>query len=256
MNGAKEAKSKPVGPAPLQYPTAGRHESEYGFGGMKLCIKVENLCQRLDKLFLVIFAGYHTHVSKSQETVGTEIESFEPSNILGETDKLSKSVLSWRPLSRTEELDVSETSDTSDGILKYVVKQFNVLQGPVENDESSYLMFVLCRNVQELQEAGETYNFGGGQMLLGKFVVKREVLNTTGGIFKFDMPVVVERVLDLSSSPWGFAKPKITLGVIIMNSKKLSIIRSSMSKTLQSKPYAETAYAFRSTKGQVLIAIL
>ena len=73
-----DKKQKPVSPAPLQYPSAERHETSHGFSGLKLSLRIEHMCQHMDRFFLVIFSGH----SASSEGGG----------------------ITWKPLSRTEEV--------------------------------------------------------------------------------------------------------------------------------------------------------
>jgi hypothetical protein len=163
----------------------------------------------------------------------------------------SKSFLSWTPLSRTEEVVVDERSDYSDTVLPSVTKQFSLLQGPVETEAASHLMFVLFKNEHNEGAAagGNDYDFES-QVVLGKLVVKRELLYTSSGILKFDMNVLDDRSLDLSLSQWSI--PKITVGIIIVSSPEIASYRNRMIRKFPFQPYAEVGYSFRSSKGQGL----
>ena len=204
-------------------------QTEYGFGGLKLSIRVEHLCQYMDRIFIVVFKGQHTRAQDSNPAT-------------------NKTVLSWRPLSRTEEIIITDKPDYGETVLHCVDKQFSLLQGPVATEVSSHLMFVLFKNEHHSTEAATGYNFTS-QIVVGKVIMKREILDVSSGLFKFEMAVVDDRSLDISSSQWSI--PKISLGIIAMTSPEISSYRMRLSRSLSMKPYAETAYSFRSGRGQV-----
>lgn len=85
---SKGEKQKPIASAPLQFPSADRHETKYGFSGLKISIRIENMCQHMDRFFLVIFTGHNNKDADATEPGG------------------AKSFLSWKPLSRTEEVKI------------------------------------------------------------------------------------------------------------------------------------------------------
>jgi hypothetical protein len=182
----------------------------------------------MDRIFIVVFKGQHTRAQDSTAT--------------------NKTVLSWRPLSRTEEIVITDKPDYGETVLRCVDKQFSLLQGPVATEVSSHLMFVLFKNEHHNTEAATGYNFTS-QIIVGKVIMKREILDVSMGLFKFEMAVVDDRSLDISSSQWSI--PKISLGIVSLTSPEISNYRMRLSRSLNMKPYAETAYSFRSGRGQV-----
>jgi hypothetical protein len=111
-----KAKDKPASPCPLQYPCADRHETRHGFSGMKLSVRIENMCQYMDRFFLVIFAGNQSAAPRAGagagDGAGEEAGAEAPATGrkgLGalaavEVATRAGSSFTWRPLSRTEEV--------------------------------------------------------------------------------------------------------------------------------------------------------
>lgn len=121
----------------------------------------------------------------------------------------------------------------------------------MENESASHLMFILFRNEEQKASGSTGFNFSN-HVLVSKTTIKKDVLNTGSGLFKFDMTIMADRYLDLSSSPWTIQKSKIILGVAIVSSPKISVGRQMLQKRMNGLPYAETAYCLRSRHGQVL----
>ena len=119
---------------------------------------------------------------------------------------------------------MEEKPEYGETTVRVTNKQFSLLQGPTENESASHLMFILFRNEHQKSNGATGYNFTN-HSLVSKTTLKRDVLNTPCGLFRYGMTVLTERFIDLSSSPWMTQKAKITLGIAVVSSPKVALGR-------------------------------